>query len=126
MKVFGPEVTAELIERAADGIGVRAANLRPDGSGFRFVLRTVDSGLRDGPAYRRVNQHNGRTVPGAVCWHGHRAFMRELYRHAPEAKIRTALANYDGAEHFERTHSQTAHHAMDYYGVRTYGADCAC
>lgn len=70
------------------------------------VRIVTDSKTGSPPKWRKIGYH-GRTVPGAVCWHGHRAFMRELFKLAPETVIRTGLATYKGSQHFEDTHEAT-------------------
>ena len=55
-------------------------------------------------AYRRFSR--GRRL-AAVCWHGHREWMREVFKSAPDAIIITALARYTGSANFEATHADT-------------------
>lgn len=88
--------------------------LLPVGRGWRLTLKLESS--RD-PFHRHGHRSDSRNVAyndgcgkrmSYVCWHGHRAFMRALYRLAPDAIIRTGLATYRGADDFERTHQATA------------------
>lgn len=89
------------IQEAADATGVRLYNLRESGkgfTGFTFQLKTGERSeqrpdwrgkLRWMPRYQRLSQRDRQStakgyegkwftpvVPGAVCWHGHRDFLR--------------------------------------------------
>lgn len=59
-----------------------------------------------------------------MCWHGHRDFMRALYRLAPDARIKTALADYRDAEDFDRKFLDTFG-TGNAYNV-SYGQACGC
>lgn len=48
----------------------------------------------------------GRRNP-YVTWEGHREFMRIIFRDYPEARIKSAIADYKGREDFEIKHPQT-------------------
>jgi len=103
VKLISGADEVDLVNAAAK-VGVRV-DLR---GGGRFGLKT-DGGIKTNkkhPKYRKIGRY-GRTVPGAVCWHGHRDFFRELFELKPEAVIETALATYKGAEHFEDTYRDT-------------------
>jgi hypothetical protein len=125
--------TEEQVYTAAEEVGVRICNLRCGGSRrpyLTFILRTGEPSVyrRDwrgktqlAPAYQRKSQRaristaketHGKvfcpTVPGAVCWHGHAAFYRALYKLAPNAWVRTAKAVYTSAEQFEATYRDSA------------------
>lgn len=109
MKVWG--VTEEQLSVVADRIGVKLYELREDGRALRFTLRPT--GDRDEwgnyPYQRRTAswQDTERRV-WAVCWHGHRDFMREVFRVNPDARIKTGWADYKGAENFEENYRDTA------------------
>ena len=63
----------------------------------------------------------------AVCWHGHRAFMRALYALAPSARIVTAFTTYNGAAEFEAKHEATAGQQTGPSIARVAFAElCAC
>jgi len=104
----------------------RGGEIRARGKGFRVQLctageRTPSGRVKPGTArYRRLSSRDGRTVPGAVCWHGHRDFMRALFARCPEAVIISALATYRGADDFERTHRASAE------GDTGPAGECAC
>lgn len=149
MRVTGIE-DAQLIEQAAEEVGVRLYNVRQAGKGYAFTIKTGEpyeqerapnGRLRWAARYRRKAQYprrrnarNGETfyatVPGAVCWHGHRDFMRALFRRAPDARIQTALADYKGSEDFERkylaTYGSPAYRMGALLQVQAYGAACTC
>ena len=85
-------------------------------------------------ASERWRRHNGRGRRiGAVCYHGHLAFMRRLYHYAPEAIIRTNMHNMGGGPttyrsraELEETKQQAAESkawfkSFDAYGVAHYG-----
>lgn len=104
----------EILRRAAAKIG---AQVNADG---QDVVRTRDAGQRlriDAtirpltPDTYRSKGHGGRRV-NAVCWHGHREWMRAIFAEYPETVIRSALATYKGAEHFEETHEGTSREGL--------------
>lgn len=106
------------INEAAVAVGVRVNHTGDD----RFRLKT------SGDRYKRIGR-GGRTVPGAVCWHGHRDFFRVLFNWCPDAMVETALATYNGKNHFEETHEETRGMLVQqYYGdhVRPDNAPCVC
>jgi len=131
MKVW-TNLGADALERIARKVGVRAVNMRRDGRANRFTLRTV--GAR--PRYRRLSQSirnkdgKRRTVPGAVCWHGHRDFFMAVFADDPGARIQTAMADYKGIQEFYAAYPETAGRGggTSYYGVRMtpYSQACAC
>lgn len=50
--------------------------------------------------------YRGRRLP-YVTWEGHREFMRVIFRDHPEARIKTALADYHGRAEFWAKHPET-------------------
>jgi hypothetical protein len=110
-------VSPEQIENAAASVGVRLVGLRPNGVkkfSHSFTLKTSGptsngSPVKFGRRSQRSTNKDGtkRRIPGSVCWHGHRDFMLALYRVAPTMRLKTALADYRNAEHFERTYRNT-------------------
>jgi hypothetical protein len=91
-------ISAEQMERIAEDIAVRV-QIREDRGNF---LRVRLFPLRD--HFRRTSAsyfNPGRRV-NAVCWHGHLAFFREVYRVSPDAVIHTAMASYRSSEDLER------------------------
>src|SRR5690606_19018612 len=100
MKVLN--VSLGTLEAVAESVGVKLYIVRQTnrkGTAWQLTLRPA------GDRYYRRG-HSGRRI-WAVCWHGHRDFFRALFERAPNAKVRTVVASYDGREDFERTHSIT-------------------
>ncbi len=113
------------IEAAAHAAGVRIVNLHVREGGWRFRLGLArEVGLPTIIAGRRTKAATWqRTSAGwarrerrvaAVCWHGYRAYLRELFRLAPEARVWTALNRRAGlpsytAQTFEHLHRETAY-----------------
>jgi len=134
---------------------VRLYNLRDSGRGIAFTLKVGEpSELRQDwrgrlklmPRYQRKSTWERLstakgfegvpfypTVPGAVCWHGHRDFLRALYAKIPDAKVHTAFITYLGASDFERRHLETwdgapgsSAEASAFAGARPYQDACTC
>jgi hypothetical protein len=63
----------------------------------------------------------------AICWHGHRDFMREIFKINPDASIRTSLAHYKGKDDFENKFYATRNHNISnsYYPL-PYKFSCKC
>lgn len=79
--------------------------------GIRVTGRLVPAG--DNP-YQRVssspfgtNKDGTRRKVSAICWHGYRDFMREVFRLYPGARIQTAFADYRSAKDFRIEHEET-------------------
>lgn len=144
--MYAWSTTPEAIIAAAEEVGLRVNGPdrvgKTERSALTFTL-ALDTARRrpDGTLpYQRVSQHPslgryGRQFApagkhrriGAVCWHGHRDFMRALYRRSPDMRLKTALADYRGAEHFEQTHRATFGETNAYnVGVLPYGQACTC
>jgi hypothetical protein len=109
MRIRG--ITREQAAQAAERVGVE---LNPDTDEKNGVLRTTirpDSSLKPAQrAYTRFSANRGlaRRRVNAVCWHGHRDWMRELFRINPDAVISSALATYRGVRDFDEKFSATA------------------
>ena len=105
------------IEQAAFETGLTLIDpaYKGGGSAIRFRLGLAPHGPRmtEHKPYQRAgyrtNKAGSRVAINAVCWHGHRDFFRALYYRCPEAVIKTGLATYNGAEHFERTFAATGY-----------------
>ena len=71
-------------------------NRQPEvhGNWIHFTLRVARS---DKPGARR--SHQGRRMT-AACWHVHRDFMWGMFSYYPEARLVTAMADYDGIAGF--------------------------
>jgi hypothetical protein len=91
--------TKEDLERVGADVGVRVqAGPTQHGRGgvprVSFTLKLADE------RYRRRG-FTGRRI-AAVCWHGHRDFMRACFALNPDGRIKSAMADYAGADEFER------------------------
>lgn len=94
------------IRASADEVGL-AIHSDWSGHGVTRVGRALQFRLglgADKEHYRSIKR--GRRI-AAVCWHGHRDFMRALYRRSPDMRLKTALADYRGADGFERAFPDT-------------------
>ena len=100
MKVWGISEEEARVAAAKVGVAIHSdwagSGIAKDGRAIRFRLALGEDKQR----YRRMS-HDGRRKVAAVCWHGHRDFMRELLRVNPEARIQTAFADYRGSQDFE-------------------------
>jgi len=145
MKAWAHE---ETLLDAAQFVGVEVRNLRRDGRGYRFTLaprprreyeRAADVPyrlLRPCPREGNFPAGRGNCWPcacdghvhavGAVCWHGHRDFMRAVFEREPDARIHTALADYHGAEDFERKYRDTNKNIGSVMRPLRYGDACKC
>lgn len=74
-----------------------------DGRAVSFTLTVRTS---KGPAGRRSNE--GRKIC-ACCWHGHRDVMVAIFGAHPDARLKTALADYRGQEDFENKFEDTGY-----------------
>jgi hypothetical protein len=96
----------------ADGTGdFRIDNDRRVGKYFGFVLRMAqntptrkaerEDDHHPAMRYRKLGSDMKRWT-GAVCFHGHKAFMDRIFERFPDAVIRTKLAAYLGREDFDK------------------------
>lgn len=108
-----------VLEDLASEANLRVVEVHKGRYGIHFRLRTKGSHA----AWRRFSVRRNldgtyevrdpvRIIPGAVCWHGHREFMRLLFSRFPDAVLHTALTDYRGMKDFEENHEQT------YYRIR--------
>jgi hypothetical protein len=111
MKIF--EVSLGECQEIANSIGIRFAGTDESNSrGPRTsgVLRPLYGQAREDLPYGRVSSSyfgNNRRV-NAVCWHGHRDFMAEIFKRHPQAKIVTGFVRYESAQDFMDKHAETA------------------
>lgn len=93
----------------------QAATIYPDaGLYFKFTSqrgRTISGVLRvsNSRAYGARRSASGRRMC-AASWEAHRDFMRALFLVNPAGRITSALADYRGAEDFERKFTATYSH----------------
>lgn len=110
MKVWG--ISWEGLESAARETGVVLYETRETGRACQFTIRPTGDRDEDGNyRWQRLSAsalHGERRVH-AVCWHGHRAFMRAIFAREPEARVKTAWADYRGSADFEARHEDTAY-----------------
>lgn len=104
-----------------NGSGVHRSEIPRVGRAYSFGLRPLKTTRDEYGDYRYQRTsasvfHDERRV-FAVCWHGHRDFMRAVFKRDPEARIKTALgrtrtdpgADYRGREDFEEKFPDTAY-----------------
>src|ERR1700738_1255430 len=93
------------LKGAAQRIDVSLVDFHREGTGYRFRL------MPNGPRFKRLGftrtTRGNRRHIGAVCWHGYRDFMLDVFKGAPEAVMVTAMARYEGIEDFERKFEYT-------------------
>jgi hypothetical protein len=86
--------------------------IRKDGRAWNFRLALDSSEKKDGYSrYQRTSVSYfgaGRKV-AAVCWHGYRDYMIEVFNRDPNARIKTAFADYKGIESFRELYPATGH-----------------
>lgn len=102
MNVKGATVGA--LESIAREVGVKVKAV-PAGPSVNFRLSP------DGEKYRLKNRSTGRRM-NAVCWHGHRDFLRRLFEANPDAVVGSTLAMYKGGEDFRRKYPETEQPGM--------------
>lgn len=137
------------IDAAAYQTGIQLAELDARGSGFKFKLRPIFDDRLDEEAraclgqrptdrkYQRISgdssemqwktweQRNRRVA--AICWHGHRDFLRALYAMAPDCTVRTVLTTYKSADDFEARYRETRDGMPGKNGVMlTSSLECVC
>ena len=111
--------TGEQLSQAAEAVNVVLFKVRnlygKRAPRYRFRILPVRTSRKRGERAQWQRQSTAGMTWGperavwAVCWHGHREFMRELFKANPDGIIRTAKATYQGSEHFESTHRTTAY-----------------
>jgi hypothetical protein len=95
MKIRGlPESYIAAIAKRLD---MKISNVREQG---RFILFKLDRTPALGERWRPLG-HHGRRI-NAVCFHGFKEFMDEVFKIAPNATIVTTINRYEGREDFER------------------------
>jgi hypothetical protein len=139
MKVW-TTLSPEEIRQVAQSVGVRIFNDNPwnqggivkDGRAWNFRLGLKSDVPKRGDAgykYQRTSQsafNEGRKV-AAVCWHGHRDFMRAVFALDPNARFKTAIADWKGSEDFERRFAQTAFNNVGSMMYPMFAKDvCTC
>lgn len=88
--------------------GVTYSPITKDGRALRIRLSVDATKPRDAEGllpFQRRGQ-GGRRLP-SVSWEGHREFMRIVFRDHPEARIKSAVADYKGRADFWQKHPST-------------------
>lgn len=135
MKVW-TTLSPEQIRAVAESVGVRihsdwaGGGIRKDGRAWNFRL-ALNSGVKRGKNHRyqrvSVGYRQGERRVAAVCWHGHRDFMRALFALDRDARIKSAIADYRGSEAFERDFPATAFNNVGSMMYPTFAKDaCTC
>jgi hypothetical protein len=137
-------ITKEQFALAVQKAGVAYdGNLRPlfgtEYSNTRFTARVVlgqtgyqKFGRKDtsrlAPAQRRsASSFNRQRRINAVCWHGYRDVLVELFNINPDARVYTALAKYKGKQGFYDNYPKTAYHNIGSMVSSAYMPDlCDC
>lgn len=70
----------------------------------RAVAFTLTVDRSDGPGARR--SATGRRI-SAACWHAHRDVLRAIFGVCPDARVKSAVADYRGVEDFEEKFDDT-------------------
>lgn len=117
MKVW-TKLSPDEIRSLAHELGIKihgdyglSGGISKDGRAWNFRLALGDEKREKNRKYQRTSTSyygNGRRV-AAVCWHGHRDFMRAILARDPEARIKTAYADYRGAQDFEDSFGNTGY-----------------
>jgi hypothetical protein len=131
------QLTPDQIREVAAEIGVKihsdwyGGGITRDGRAWRFRL-ALNSDVpkkESGYKYQRTSAsafHEGRRV-AAVCWHGHRDFMLALYARDPEARIKTAWADYRGVRDFAEKFGNTGYRNVGSLMYPMFAKDiCTC
>lgn len=98
MKIKGLS-TAQLNE-CAKTVGVDLGDVCSRGTYVQFKVKLI------GETYRKY-RHKRKVW--AVCWHGFRDFIREVYKINSTATIITSLARYEDEQHFEVIYPDTGY-----------------
>ena len=138
MKVW-TTLTPDELRGIATEVGVRIYNDNPWTSGgirkdgrawnFRLALDTSVPKRDSGYKYQRTSSSgfNPDRRVAAVCWHGHRDYMRAIFERDPNARIKTAWADYKGAENFERDFPETGYRNVGSMMYPAFAKDiCTC
>lgn len=138
MQVFNTS-EEQIIDALAEANKAYAGNLKFRASAYQTPsfqrsgkALLVTLGVRDAraPGHRVGYGHLLR--PGAkpkrlryACWHAHRDFLQALFTLAPTTRVKTALADYQGAAEFERLFPATGEARVTAAG-HTICDLCAC
>jgi hypothetical protein len=102
---FHDPVWVEQLERWQEHGYTWTAGIRRDGAGYRFRLALRERLPTGELKFQKIGFHGRRT--SGVCWHGFREFLFVLFREFPDARVKTALADFRGREQFLMTYRYT-------------------
>jgi hypothetical protein len=113
MKLRSTTITAAELETIANRLGFRAEigeerTMSRGADAGRHEIRFVLRPNRGVDTFRAIDPISGRRK-AAICWHGHYAAMRAIFALETGAKLKTAVATYDGATAFEELAPATRH-----------------
>lgn len=100
------------IVKAAESVGVKAVitrQMNTKGTAFAFTLKLGPQRTYQRTSPTMTNKDGEPRRIAAVCWHGHAAFFRALFKLAPDATVSTSRmgsVKYT-AENFETTYGPT-------------------
>jgi hypothetical protein len=127
---------AYTIEMIAEDHGLKAlvSQARTLRDGREYVRFTLKPGQLSPKNKDETSRYQRRGYMGerihAVCWHGHRDFMRALFDFDSEARLTTAMADYRSREGFNELYPATAWrnigsqiNPLDYANACDCGAD---
>ncbi len=100
-------VTFEQMQETASYIGVKIRNTTRQPNYGQYVQGRL---FAKSDTYRKLSSskmHDEKRT-GAVCWHGHRDFMKEVFRINPHAVIKSCKATYKSYEDFLNKYRDTA------------------
>jgi hypothetical protein len=136
MKVYGIDESALYVLGKVVGVKVIVNNIvyyseKGKNKGklnyINFCLRPI------GDNYRKISHKFGKERKvWAVCWHGHRDFMIELFRYNPNAKLTSSPLNgpssivYDGKEDFYNKYENTYNQEKPLNYLGTIWNTCNC
>ena len=103
---------AKALETVEDLFGANIGLLWPSNKSSYRIQTTLD--FDHATEIFRRRSDTGRRING-VCYHGHLAFMVELYADNPTTILRTAMASWDNVVQFSRE--------FEYVGNRNVGAE---
>ncbi len=99
---------------------------RVNGRSIRFTLRVSDS--------KRSGAHHSAPTPWSdgrrtvsACWHATRDVLEAIFQEFPEARVKSAMADYRGQEDFSRKFPDTYHvNVGSQVAPAKYGSLCEC
>jgi hypothetical protein len=114
------------IEMIADKLKIKLDYDQVSSNCFRIKLN-----LDSSRAYQRtsttLNKKGNYRKVHAVCWHGYRDFLIELYKLNPSIRVVTAQATYNNEHHFNATYGATGSNNIgSYIEPMEYQYACLC